>query len=184
MANCCYGSQGQARVQQVRIAPAPKLTYKISILGDANIGKTSLVHRLVHNCLLEEVTPTSGVGYSTYDVSCDSRTVPCEIWDTAGQERFGALVPVYIRGTDLCLIAVPLTEAYEARLIQAERWTRILRSVSEEARIVVIGTKADLASSDMLIPDVTVATSSVSGLGVAELRAIITAEISSLALSR
>lgn len=155
---------------------APKLSYKISVLGDADVGKTTLIHRLVHGSLPEEAVPTSGVGYSTYNCA----SVPCEIWDTAGQERFGALVPVYIRGTDLCLIAVCLTDAYEVRAAAIERWTRTLRAVAATALILVIGTKADLTSLDTLTPDITVCTSSVSGMGVAELGAAITASISAM----
>lgn len=178
---CCYGTGADAQeTKHVRVVGAPKLTYKISVLGDANMGKTTLIHRLVHGSLPEETSPTSGVGYSTYDCA----SVPCEIWDTAGQERFGALVPVYIRGTDLCLIAVCLTDTYEVRAAAVERWTRTLRAVSADAPILVIGTKADLASPDTLTPDVAMTTSSVSGLGVAELGATITATVLALASAR
>ncbi|CAH6421249.1 Ras family GTPase [uncultured virus] len=126
--------------------------------------------------------PTCGVGYNDYMVQRNTGSIPCQIWDTAGQEKYGALVPVYIRDTDLCLIALPCNESVKVNLASLAHWTKMIETVSSGCRIVVVGTKCDLVADnkqpgcecsgqDYLL------TSSLMGVGIDELRELLAREI-------
>lgn len=149
--SCCAGQTAE-QVQAVRIVGPPKLTYKIAILGNSNSGKTTLIHRLVHGTMPDVDKPTCGVGYNDYMVA----DMLCQIWDTAGQEKYGALVPVYIRDTDLCLIALSCCESAKVNAASLAHWTKMVETVSSACsnagssttRIVVVGTKCDLVVSE------------------------------------
>ena len=160
----------------------PKLTYKIAILGNADCGKTTLIYRLVHGALPEQSEPTAGVGYSNYTLHIADEDVRCQIWDIAGQERFGALVPIYIRDTDLCLIALSMNEDSEVNRASLQHWICVIKSVALSSRIVVVGTKCDLPNTDGT--EVDVLTSSLLGIGVSELEQAMASQISTLRLSK
>jgi small GTP-binding protein len=176
---CCYSSFEEQTIPVILVS-APKLTYKISVLGDAGCGKTTLIHRLVHGVLLEGSEPTAGAGYSEYVLEGESRRIPCQIWDTAGQEKFSSLVPVYIRGADLCIIALSLVDSEETNRSSLKRWSQVVKDVTDSCLIIVVGTKFDLPHTGLNIELPYVATSSVLGHGIQELRDAITTSISSL----
>lgn len=72
--------------------------YKVVLLGEGRVGKTSILLRFIRNAFDDKQT-------STLSASCFDKTVPLgggetariSIWDTAGQERFHALGPLYYR---------------------------------------------------------------------------------------
>ncbi|KAF4716886.1 hypothetical protein FOZ62_030388, partial [Perkinsus olseni] len=70
----------------VGAAPGRKQGYKLVLLGDASVGKTSLVQRFVHNSFADTVQTTIGAAFSTQDllVPGSNRLIKFEIWDTAG----------------------------------------------------------------------------------------------------
>lgn len=72
--------------------------YKVVLLGEGRVGKTSILLRFVRNAFDDKQT-------STLSASCFDKTLPLgggetarvSVWDTAGQERFHALGPLYYR---------------------------------------------------------------------------------------
>ena len=159
----------------VQCERAPKLTFKIAILGDSNSGKTTLMSKLVYNVLPEDVQLTSGCGYESYICNNDhGDLVHCQIWDTAGQERFNSLVPVYIRDTDLCLIALSCESSKAENDAALIRWLAMLRTVAPNSAVLIVATKSDLLSSSVLADGrCEIVTSSLTGQGVDEVRGAI-----------
>jgi small GTP-binding protein len=76
---------------------------KIVVLGSGGVGKTSLVHRFIHQTWNPEAAQASTIGASfltkrVIDDGTGTR-VRLQIWDTAGQERFRSISRLYYRGT-------------------------------------------------------------------------------------
>jgi Ras-related protein Rab-5C len=121
--------------------------YKLVLLGDASVGKTSLVGRFVTNQFNEAVETTVGAAFSTQSVTTDSgRSIKFEIWDTAGQERFKSLAPMYYRNASCAVVVFDLTS--ETSFSRAKEWVKQL-SLSNNPNIVIglAGNKSDVPSS-------------------------------------
>ena len=61
--------------------------FKMVLLGESAVGKSSLVLRFVKGQFHEYQESTIGAAFLTQTVSVDDTTVKLELWDTAGQER-------------------------------------------------------------------------------------------------
>lgn len=112
---------------------------KVVILGDANVGKTSLLVRYLEKRFDDRTKSTVGASFTLkmwgkYNVA---------IWDTAGQERYIGLSAFYCRNADVAIMAFDITnrESYKALMT---RYVELLHMVDDFALKVVVGTKTDL----------------------------------------
>ncbi|TEA39998.1 hypothetical protein DBR06_SOUSAS2910041, partial [Sousa chinensis] len=62
------------------------LLFKVILLGDGGVGKSSLMNRYVSNKLDTQLFYTIGVEFLNKDLEVDGHFVTIQIWDTAGQE--------------------------------------------------------------------------------------------------
>ncbi|XP_057866108.1 ras-related protein RABG3b isoform X1 [Cryptomeria japonica] len=77
---------------------------KVIVLGDAGVGKTSLMDRYVYNRFSDHYKATIGADFMTRELQIEDRVVTLQIWDTAGQERFQSLGVAFYRGADCCVL--------------------------------------------------------------------------------
>lgn len=83
---------------------------KIVFLGDATVGKTSLIHRFIKKTFQVYTESTIGAAFNYYPLTTSNGTVvKLDIWDTAGQERYNSLVPLYYRDAKCAVIVFDLT---------------------------------------------------------------------------
>ncbi|KAF4082051.1 hypothetical protein AMELA_G00147290 [Ameiurus melas] len=71
--------------------------YKILVIGDLGVGKTSIIKRYVHQTYSTNYRATIGVDFALKVLNWNSETVRLQLWDIAGQERFGNMTRVYYR---------------------------------------------------------------------------------------
>ncbi|XP_061775254.1 ras-related protein Rab-38 isoform X2 [Nerophis ophidion] len=71
--------------------------YKILVIGDLGVGKTSIIKRYVHHNFSPNYRATIGVDFALKVLNLDQETVRLQLWDIAGQERFGNMTRVYYR---------------------------------------------------------------------------------------
>ncbi|PUU75997.1 ras family-domain-containing protein [Tuber borchii] len=128
---------------------APKLSssVKLVLLGEAAVGKSSLVLRFVNDDFQENKEPTIGAAaFLTQKCTLPSRTIKFEIWDTAGQERFASLAPMYYRNAQTALVVYDITKP--TSLIKAKHWvSELQRQASPGIVIALVGNKLDLAAT-------------------------------------
>jgi len=126
-------------------APKPSSSVKLVLLGEAAVGKSSLVLRFVNNDFQENKEPTIGAAFLTQKCNLPTRTIKFEIWDTAGQERFASLAPMYYRNAQAALVVYDLTKP--TSLVKAKHWVAELqRQASPGIVIALVGNKLDLTS--------------------------------------
>lgn len=89
---------------------------KVIIIGDSNVGKTTLIENFQYKKVNKVQRPTIGADFmkKIVTLAC-GKQVPLQVWDTAGQERFQSLSNTFYRGTDCCVIVFDLTnyKSYE-----------------------------------------------------------------------
>jgi Ras-related protein Rab-5C len=83
---------------------------KLVLLGEAAVGKSSLVLRFVNGEFQDNKEPTIGAAFLTQKCKLDDKIIKFEIWDTAGQERFHSLAPMYYRNAQAAVVAYDITK--------------------------------------------------------------------------
>lgn len=84
--------------------------FKILLIGDPGVGKTSILNRFLENRFDENPEITQGVEALSKTLNVEGVSVKLKIWDTAGQERMGFLTSSYYRGAHGILVVFDLTE--------------------------------------------------------------------------
>ncbi|UJR35616.1 hypothetical protein I4U23_028366 [Adineta vaga] len=119
--------------------------FKMVLLGESAVGKSSLVLRFVKGQFHEYQESTIGAAFLTQTVSVDDTTVKLELWDTAGQERYHSLAPMYYRGAQAAIVVYDITNA--DTFSRAKVWVKELqRQAAPNIVIALAGNKADLAA--------------------------------------
>ncbi|PAA85495.1 hypothetical protein BOX15_Mlig010303g2 [Macrostomum lignano] len=117
--------------------------FKLVLLGESAVGKSSLVLRFVKGQFHEYQESTIGAAFLTQTVVVDDVTVKFEIWDTAGQERYNSLAPMYYRGAQAAIVVYDITSADSFQ--RAKSWIRELNEKATAVKVVALaGNKVDL----------------------------------------
>jgi len=118
---------------------------KLVLLGEAAVGKSSIVLRFVSNEFQANKEPTIGAAFLTQKCRLEDRVLRYEIWDTAGQERFHSLAPMYYRNAQAAVVVYDVTKA--ASLEKAKSWVKELqRQANPNIVIALAGNKVDLVT--------------------------------------
>ncbi|KAF8789284.1 Ras-related protein Rab-18 like protein [Argiope bruennichi] len=81
-------------------------TLKILIIGESDVGKSSLLLRFTDDVFDPGLAATIGVDFKVKTVSVDGNKAKLAIWDTAGSERFRTLTPSYYRGAQGAILVI------------------------------------------------------------------------------
>uniref|UniRef100_A0A3Q2TEX9 Si:dkey-16l2.16 n=1 Tax=Fundulus heteroclitus TaxID=8078 RepID=A0A3Q2TEX9_FUNHE len=94
--------------------------FKLLIIGDSNVGKSSLLLRFADNSFSGSYITTIGVDFKIRTVDIEGERVKLQIWDTAGQERFRTITSTYYRNTHGVIIVYDVTNAES--FVNVKRW--------------------------------------------------------------
>ncbi|CAK4439920.1 unnamed protein product [Aphanomyces euteiches] len=72
--------------------------FKLLLVGDAGVGKSSMLLRFTEDTFDDHLQSTIGVDFKVKMITVDGKRIKMTIWDTAGQERFRTLTSSYYRG--------------------------------------------------------------------------------------
>ena len=84
--------------------------FRICLLGDAGVGKTSILSRFCDNTFKENYNNTIGVDFRLITLKQDNIISKLHIWDTAGQERFRSLASNYINNAHGFIFIYDITD--------------------------------------------------------------------------
>lgn len=105
--------------------------FKLVLLGESAVGKSSLVLRFVKGQFHEYQESTIGAAFLTQTLSMEDSEVKFEIWDTAGQERYNSLAPMYYRGAQAAIVVYDILN--QDSFQRAQTWVNELqRKVMED----------------------------------------------------
>uniref|UniRef100_A0A3Q3W8T9 Ras-related protein Rab n=1 Tax=Mola mola TaxID=94237 RepID=A0A3Q3W8T9_MOLML len=120
--------------------------YKVLVIGDLGVGKTSIIRRYVHQTYSTNYRATIGVDFALKVLNWDSETVRLQLWDIAGQERFGNMTRVYYREAMGALIVFDVTR--QATFEAVAKWKEDLDSKltladGQSIAVVLLANKCD-----------------------------------------
>ncbi|KAL7612733.1 hypothetical protein Lser_V15G05349 [Lactuca serriola] len=119
------------------------LSFKILLIGDSGVGKSSLLVSFVSNSL-EDISPTIGVDFKIKQLTVGGKRLKLTIWDTAGQERFRTLTSSYYRGAQGIILVYDVTrrDTFTSLL---DIWAKEVErySTNQDCVKMLIGNKVD-----------------------------------------
>lgn len=84
--------------------------FKVVLLGDSAVGKTSLINRWINGTFFNNMHSTVGVQQQSKTIQIGNDSVRLLVWDTAGQELFQSLTPLYVRQSKCAIIVASVTD--------------------------------------------------------------------------
>lgn len=121
----------------------PAQEFKIVLLGDAGVGKTTFVKRHLTGEFQKRYEPTQGCEMQKLRVTTSSGQVVFDFWDTAGKEEYGGLRDGYYIGAKGAIILFDVSNRESIASVQ--QWLQAFRKVAGDAPVVVVGNKVDVA---------------------------------------
>ena len=118
------------------------IRYKIIFVGDAGVGKTTIINRINDNEFQSAYDATIGVDFWPKKINFRGNEITLQIWDTAGQERYRGLIPSYVRNSSIVFIVFDITNRKTFESIQ--KWIELIKSIEKNNILVLIGNKEDL----------------------------------------
>ncbi|CAB3404092.1 unnamed protein product [Caenorhabditis bovis] len=117
--------------------------FKIVLLGEGAVGKSSLVLRYCENKFKQMHVSTIQASFQKRTITVDECKAELNIWDTAGQEKYHALGPIYYRGSNGVLLIFDITD--RRSFDKVKMWMREIKtSLGDSAELMIIGNKLDL----------------------------------------
>ncbi|XP_061524241.1 ras-related protein Rab-21 isoform X2 [Phycodurus eques] len=118
-------------------------SFKVVLLGEGCVGKTSMVLRYCENKFNDKHITTLQASFLTKKLNITGKRVNLAIWDTAGQERFHALGPIYYRDSNGAVLVYDITD--EDSFQKVKSWVRELRKMlGNDICLCIVGNKIDL----------------------------------------
>ncbi len=103
-------SPGYSKAEkQERLDALKKRPIKCILLGNSNVGKSSILLRFYLRYFKPGMDSTVGVDFVRKNVYIQATKFEMHVWDTAGQERFCGITRGYFKGLDVCLLIFDLT---------------------------------------------------------------------------
>ncbi|CAD8172968.1 unnamed protein product [Paramecium octaurelia] len=119
--------------------------FKILLIGNSAVGKSSLLLRFADNVFNESFLPTIGVDFKIRTFDLNGKTVKLQIWDTAGQERFKTITNSYYKGAHGIILVYDVTDKQSFK--DVENWlAEVEKYANENVVRVLVGNKVDLES--------------------------------------
>lgn len=117
--------------------------YKIIIIGESFVGKTSIMQRYVNDIFEDNLLATIGIDLLRKTVRIGDEEIDLDIWDTAGQERFHSITKSYYRGANGIFLVFDFSE--QKTFESLDQWFSAFENeVSQDVPIFLIGNKYDL----------------------------------------
>ncbi|MFX1449252.1 MAG: Rab family GTPase [Promethearchaeota archaeon] len=122
-----------------------KLAFKIVVIGDPAVGKTSLIRRFSENKFDISYLPTIGADFNLKVIELPDAQVIMTVWDIGGHERFQTIRSFYYSGAHGGIIVFDVTR--EETFKNVEKWAKdIIAGAGEKIPLILLCNKSDLAN--------------------------------------
>ena len=135
--------------------------FKIIVVGDAAVGKTSLIKRYITNKFEKDYISTLGMQFSKYEALVEGEKVELLLWDLAGQESFSTLRDRFYAGSSGAIVVFSLSPEELETYDHVTKWLSDVKESCGNIPTLLFGNKADLVDQNALTTSPNYATSDV-----------------------
>eukprot|EP00968_Pinguiococcus_pyrenoidosus_P005884 scaffold385_cov305-Pinguiococcus_pyrenoidosus.AAC.31 len=131
------------------VAHGKNLKFKILMLGDSAVGKTSLINRFVEDKFAHTLVGTVGVDFKMKRMWLGPMKEMCsvQIWDTAGQERFHRITKTYYRNANAIYLTFDCSS--QESLDNLEYWVQNIKdNAANDILVLLVANKIDLRETE------------------------------------
>ena len=130
----------------------PEVRFKITVIGDGQVGKTSLIKKFTKGLFNKDYVKTIGAQFSIYDKEINGECIRLLFWDIAGQDDFNFLRPYFYRDSIAAIIVFSLEENELGRdsFNHIPNWYEDVIQFCGDIPIVMFANKVDLIDEDLL----------------------------------
>ncbi|XP_023205571.1 ras and EF-hand domain-containing protein-like isoform X2 [Xiphophorus maculatus] len=122
---------------------APDRLFKVVLVGNSSVGKTSLLRSFCEGRFHPSTTATVGIDYSVKTLTLDNMQIAMQLWDTAGQERFRSMTKQFFRKADGVVLMYDVTVAESFTAVRP--WLlNVQEAAGEGIPILLLGNKMDM----------------------------------------
>ena len=125
-----------------------KKLIKIVLLGETNVGKTTIFQRFIESKISDVPTATIGVEFKIKEYKYNNKNYSIQIFDTAGQERFRSITEAYYKMGEGFFVVFDLTNIDSLNAVKY--WIESIQVKTNEHSIIIVGNKDDIKEQ---IPD-------------------------------
>jgi small GTP-binding protein len=129
--------------------------FKIVLVGDSAVGKSSMLGRYIHGDFYENFYATLGVDFQTKEIISNNKYAKLQIWDTAGQERYRKLSQSYFRNAHCYILMFDLSnkESFNGLDFWYNEIQNNQHSTTGSSLILLIGSKKDKKNTQSYAPN-------------------------------
>ena len=117
---------------------------KVLIVGESNVGKTSLVKQYVENIFSEEKTST--IGYDTVQklIEINNKIIKLLIWDICGQEHYRTINKIFFKNSKIVILVYDITNKKSFNELKNYWYPYIKDNLGNSIVLGIAGNKSDL----------------------------------------
>ena len=120
---------------------------RIGFLGDAEVGKISIIKSLIEREFDSDCLPTVGQDkFEKKECLDNGKEIKLTIWDTSGQERFRSIALKTIKHIDGIVLVFDVTN--KKSFDDLNDWITIFRNNFLNPIVILCGNKADIDKQD------------------------------------
>jgi Ras-related protein Rab-2A len=127
--------------------------FKITVVGDPAVGKTTLVKKYTTGSFQKDYISTLGAQFSNYDEKIEGKQVKLFIWDIAGQETFEVMRRKFYNGSSGAIIVFSHAPEELKSYDHIKKWFNELKKYCGDIPIALFGNKIDLINENDLLTD-------------------------------
>ncbi len=125
--------------------------FKITVIGDGGVGKTSLIKKYTKGSFKKEYIKTLGAQFSKYDEKIENSAVKLFFWDIAGQAEFSFMRPTFYKGSKAAIIVFShASKEEDSSFNHISEWHEDIKKYCGNIPIVLFGNKIDLVNEEEL----------------------------------
>jgi len=122
--------------------------FKIVVVGDGAVGKTSLIKQYTEGSFVKDYIKTIGAQFSKYIEDIENVRVKLFFWDIAGQSEFSFMRPTFYKGAKAVILVYSLIDTQSFNSIKS--WHEDVKKFCGDIPIVIFGNKVDLVNENEL----------------------------------
>ena len=129
-------------------------SYKIVLIGESGVGKTSIISRYINNSFdLQVLTSSSAQFISKIIYLTDEISLKFDIWDTAGQEKFRSLAKIFYKDAKVIILVYDITNKASFDNLKNYWFNEIEENSISDVILAIVGNKDDLYENEQVSID-------------------------------